>query len=157
MADIFKAGEIVDIAIQIERNGYAFYKELSKTSRNFPVQEAFGLMAAEEKEHIAAFEKLSEKSGAFAPPESYPGEYMLYLKAFAGQNIFTKEKQGSAAADKVSSDAEAIDMAVGFEKDSIIFYYDMKKFIPREEEGVIDSLIDEEKKHLERLLRLRKS
>ena len=54
----------------------------------------------------------------------------MYLEALAGENIFKKEADFKKVAKQVKSDSEAIDLGIGFEKDSIIFYTEIKNFVP---------------------------
>lgn len=155
--DVFKASEILKIAIQIEKNGLAFYNQIKEKSKNFPVAEVFGFLAKEEELHQKTFERLLEAVGDYHPAESYPGEYALYLEALAGENIFRKETDLRKLASQLSSDSQAIEIGIGFEKDSIIFYNEIKKFTPKEDLAMIDKVIAEEKEHLLKLFGLKKS
>lgn len=153
--DIFKAGDILKVAVQIEKNGLAFYSQIKERSKNFPVAEVFGFLAKEEEKHRKAFEELLEKGSNYAPAESYPGEYELYLQALAGENIFKKEADLKKMAQELKSDSQAIDLGIGFEKDSIIFYNEMKNFVNRADFAIIEKIIAEEKEHLLKLFSLK--
>ncbi len=155
--DIFKASEILRIAVQIEKNGLAFYNQIKEKAKNFPLAEVFSFLAHEEEGHIKIFEHLLEEAGDFQPAESYPGEYELYLKAIAGDNIFKKETDLRKMAQDLASDSQAIDLGIGFEKDSIIFYNEIKNFVPKEDAAIIDKVIAEEKEHLLKLFSLKKN
>jgi len=155
--NIFKASELLKIAVQIEKNGLTFFKEIKGRVKDFTAQEAFDFLAKQEVEHQRTFEKLLVKVGDYQVAESYPGEYAMYLEALAGENIFTKDEEIKNITKRVSSDAEAIQAGIGFEKDSIIFYNDMKKFVPASDQDIVDKIIEEEKKHLVRLLDLKKN
>ncbi len=154
--DIFKASEILKIAIQIEKNGLVFYNQIKERSKNFTVAEVFGFLAKEEERHAKTFERLLEQAGNYQPAESYPGEYALYLEALAGDNIFRKEIDLRKLAGEVSSDSQSVDLGIGFEKDSIIFYNEMKNFVPKEDMAIIDKVIVEEKEHLLKLFGLKR-
>ena len=155
MGNVFKGGEIVKIGIQIEKNGYDFYKALADSARNFHAQETFKYLAGEEKKHIASFEKLLDSVESYESTEAYPGEYQQYVKALADEHIFTKANKGKEIAGTVSSEFDAVDMGINFEKDSILFYDEMKKFVPSSEHNGIDELIKQEKQHLAKLSSLR--
>jgi rubrerythrin len=50
---------------------------------------------------------------------------------------------------KCKTPIEALDLAVNFEKDSVVFYTTMKKLVPENlGKGEIDALIDEEISHI---------
>ncbi|MDP2939680.1 MAG: ferritin family protein [Candidatus Omnitrophota bacterium] len=154
--NIFKASEILKIAIQIEKNGLAFYNGIKERTKNFTTQEVFGFLAKEEEKHKKTFEQLLEDVGDYQPVQSYPGEYELYLEALASENIFRKEADLKKIAKDINSDSQAIDMGIGFEKDSIIFYGEMKNFVPKEEGAIVDDVLLEEKEHLLKLFGLKK-
>ena len=155
MFSILKASEVLKIAIQIEKNGLAFYTEVKNRSKNFPVQEVFGFLAQEEVKHEHTFKALLEKVGDEAPAESYPGESAMYLEAIAGENIFTKGDAMKQLVQKALNDKEAIDLAIGFEKDSMLFFGEIKKFVPKTDQAVVERVIGEEREHLVKLLDLK--
>ena len=155
MGNIFKGGEIVKIGIQIEKNGYDFYNILAGSTKNFHAQGTFKYLAGEEKKHIASFEKLLDSVESYEPTETYLGEYQQYVKALAEEYIFTKANKGKETAGTASNEVDAIDMGINFEKDSILFYDEMKKFVPSSEHKAIDELINQEKQHLAKLSSLR--
>ncbi len=155
MNNIFKGAEIVKIAIQIERNGFEFYKEIANRTSFFTVKELFEYLANQEVKHEKIFETLLSRVGDYVPVESYPGEYDMYLKALAGENIFTKDGSAKITLEKISSESQAVDAGIGFEKDSIIFFSEMKNFSPKEDHAAIERIVNEEKVHLRKLSRLR--
>ncbi len=155
MADIFAGSEIVEIGIQIEKNGRDFYREVAGCSGSENSKKVFNFLMEAEEQHIETFSKLLSSVKKYDPPEAYPGEYFSYMKALADDHIFTKPDTGCDIGKKVSSDIEAIDMGIGFEKDSIKFYEGMKKVVPEKEHGMIDALIEEERKHLKELAGLK--
>ena len=157
MGNIFSGSEIVEIGVQIEKNGYDFYNTLLGQSKNSKAKEIFGFLADEEQKHIKAFQKILESLESYQPAESYPGEYFAYMNTLAAGCVFTKENKGAEIAKKVTSDKEAIDLGAGFEKDSIVFYEGMKKVIPQHELKIVDQLIRQEQNHLKMLLELQKS
>jgi len=59
-------------------------------------------------------------------------------------------------AQKVNSEAEAIRIAVGAEKDSILFYSSLRELVRRSEREAVDKIIEEERSHLRQLSDLMK-
>ena len=45
-------------------------------------------------------------------------------------------------------------MALGFEKDTLIFFYDLREMIPEKDQGIVTEIIREEKAHVRRIARL---
>lgn len=156
MANVFSGSEIVEVGIQIEKNGRDFYREVKNCSQDETSKKAFEYLMEAEENHIRTFEKILSSVKTFKQPESYEGEYFSYMKALADEHIFTGKNAGCSMAEKASSDAEAVEMGIGFEKDSIRFYEGMKKIVPERDHGLLDALIREEKEHLRELGDLKK-
>jgi rubrerythrin len=95
--------------------------------------------------------------GDYHPPEAYAEEYFLYLKALVDSVVFTDNQVAREMAQKVENVAEAIQIALSIEKDSILFYSEMRDLIRRSDREVINKIIEEEKSHLRQLLGLKKS
>ena len=155
MAERFSACELVEIAVQIEKNGMDYYFALAEKSDNTEMRLIFEYLAREEEKHIDIFKKVSRDSCDYQPKEVYPDEYFAYLKALASQYIFTKEKAGRDIAEKVKDYKEGIDLGIQFEKDSILFYEEMQKMVPEKDKRTVEALILEEKKHLRKLCDLK--
>lgn len=156
MGNIFAGSEIVSLGIQIEKNGRDFYNTLIKQSNSKEAVKVFAYLAGEEEKHIISFQKILENVEKYEPPESYPGEYFAYLNALAGEHIFTKKDKGEETARKTKNDKEAVELGIGFEKDSIIFYEAMKKVVPESDHKIINELIVQEQKHFKQLTDLKK-
>ena len=155
MGNIFSANEVLEIAIQIEKNGQDFYKTLSNKTKNNNIKQIFEFLAGEEEKHIKTFTGILSKIDEYQPPESYSGEFSSYMKALASEHVFTKANQGTQIALATKSDNEAITLAMGFEKDSIIFYEGIKKIVPDYQTKIIDELISQEQNHLRKLFEIK--
>jgi rubrerythrin len=157
MANIFAGSEIVELGIQIELNGRDFYTASAQGSKNENARRIFKFLSGEEEKHIAVFQKLLDSVQRYEPSESYPGEYFAYMNALASDYVFTQKGKGKEIAKKIKSDREAIEMSIGFEKDSILFYEGMKRVVPAHDLKVVDELVWQEQSHLRQLSELRKT
>ena len=157
MANIFAGSEIVEIGIQIENNGRDFYSTLIGQSKNVKAKDLFKYLAGEEEKHIRVFQKILEGVEKYEAPESYPGEYFAYMNSLASEYVFTEKNKGKEIAQKIKTDREAIDLGIGFEKDSIIFYEGMKKVVPEYDLEVVSESIAQEQSHLRLLSELKKN
>ena len=157
MGNIFAGSEIVEIGIQIEKNGRDFYNTLASQSKNQKAKDIFKYLAGEEEKHILVFQEILANVEKYEPPESYPGEYFAYMNALASEYVFTQKDKGKEIAQSIKTDKEAADLGIGFEKDSIIFYEGMKKVVPEYNHKIIDELIAQEQNHLRQLSDLKKS
>ena len=151
MGNIFAGSEIVEIGIQIEKNGRDFYNTLARQSKNPAASGIFKYLAGEEEKHIAVFQNILNKTEKYEPAGLDADQYFSYMNALASGYVFTQRDKGESIAKKIKSDREAVDMGIGFEKDSIIFYEGMKKAVADYDLKVIDELIAEEQAHLMQL------
>lgn len=155
MGNIFSGSEIMEIGVQIEKNGRDFYATLAIQSKDPKARDIFKFLAGEEEKHITVFQRILSSIAKYEPPEAYPGEYFAYMSALAGESVFTKKDKGKEIAGKIKNDKEAIDIGIGAEKDSIVFYEGMKKAVPEYDQKIIDEVIAQEEGHLKQLLELK--
>jgi rubrerythrin len=90
-----------------------------------------------------------------APPESYPGEYGIYLHNYADNNLIFKKEVMDAELARITDTLSAIDFAIDREVDSILYYHEIKGFIAKDHHGSIDRIINEERRHFKILSKMR--
>lgn len=153
----FTGKEVLDMAIRIEENGLKFYSDAAKAAKSHQLQELFRALSDEEGQHIKTFLELKrlltddDSTGGFDP---YIEEAQQYLNSLADTEVFTNPEAGRNAARTLSGEEEAINMAIGMEKDSLLFYYELEKMIRDKDRKVIASLIEQEKEHVRKLTNL---
>ncbi len=131
-----------------------FYSKFADTSKDEKINELFVFLADEEIKHKEIFEGMLPEIEKYEPREIYPPEYFAYLRAYADNIIFKKgiEKELSKKLDTLS----IIDFGIRMELDSIAYYHETKNFVPRNQQNVIDRIIEEERKHFVKLSELKK-
>lgn len=152
MSIFFNADEIFQMGLQIETNGKAFYETIAQSGPDASVQKLFSDLATWESEHIRFFTRLKEslpdaarRGASFDPGQ----DLLLYLQATADSHVFLKNRDIHELASRCKTVLEALDLAIAFEKDSVVFYITMKKITPQEYGGKeIDLLIEEEIGHI---------
>jgi len=152
----FSASELINIAIGIERRGIAFYDTMARSTENAEARNIFQYLADMERMHIRIFQGMLGEADKYQPPESYAEEYAAYLQALVDSAVFTDDSITSEMATQLSSDIEAMELAIGAEKDSILFYYAMKEIMPQRAQPTVNKIITEEKSHLRELSELKK-
>ena len=153
----FNADEIFQMAEQMERNGSAFYRRAASFAARSVTAQFFLKLAAMEDEHEKIFARmradLSERERK-APVSGPDDQASLYLRAWADGHVFDVR---TSPADRLTGKEKAEDVlriAIGLEKDSIVFYLGMKDAIPpRLGRGKIDGIIQEEMRHIATLSR----
>jgi rubrerythrin len=153
----FKPSEIAQIAMKIEKNGLAFYEALAKRTREGETKTLFSFMAKEEAAHYATFEKFSDKFADYEIPAGFEDDYEEYVQDLVNSNVFAGDINAAELAGKVNSPLEAIDLALNFEKDSIVFFGLFRNLVLPEEKFAVDELINEEYKHIKMLLQIKKN
>lgn len=153
MPDSFAGSDLIDIAIGIERNGIAFYDIMAISTENAETSDIFRHLAQMERQHIRVFQNMLAES------DTYPGaeteEHISYIRALAANAVFTDELVTSEMATQADSDIKALELAIAAEKDSLLFYYQMRDMIPRQANSMVNKIITEEKSHLRQLSALK--
>ncbi len=149
----FKANEVAHAAVEIERKGQAFYQRVAAAAQTPEAQKLFQYMVGEEAKHEAIFQALANRLEKIEiPAYSNPEEYEMYLEALINSHaLFT-----GGLAEKLMGDAEdletAVRMAMAFEKDTLLFFMEMRELVPDSEKEFVTQCIEEERSHL-RMLR----
>ena len=157
MSISFYGSELINIAIGIESRGIAFYDVLARSTRSPKAREIFQYLVGMEREHIRIFQGMLDEADKYEMPETYAGEYGAYLQALVDSAVFTDDAVTSELAARAESDIAAIELGIGAEKDSILFYYEFREMVPQRTRATVDKIIAEEKLHLKQLSDLKKS
>jgi len=152
MSIFFSIREVIEMAISTERSGQAFYQTASKLAKENNLKELFQYLAEEEEKHLKTFQSfyntLKEK------PEITPynwEEGKLYLEALVDSKFFAGPDTAINLAKEAKSELEAINSAMSFEKDTLIFFYQILEMIKSQEQELVKKIIEQEKKHILRL------
>ncbi|NQT48047.1 MAG: ferritin family protein [Chloroflexi bacterium] len=156
MSVFFSGRELVDIAVGIERRGVAFYDTLVDSTKDARAKDIYRNLADQEREHMETFGNMLGSVSDYSLPETYSEENDAYLKALVDSTIFPDDQVVREMAQKVSSDAEAIQIAIGAEKESILFYMEMRDLVRRSDREVVNKIIGEERSHLRQLSGVKK-
>ncbi|OPL19409.1 MAG: hypothetical protein AVO35_11025 [Candidatus Aegiribacteria sp. MLS_C] len=160
MADQFNALEVLTMAIQIEQNGQEFYREASAAVDDAQVSTLLADLAKWEHGHESLFaamkDELSEEEASGTAIDPY-GESGMYLSVMADDHVF-RQKTGGTPSEMVrgKSTDEIIDLAIRFEKDSLLFFLGLERLVtPRLGKERVYTVIDEEIGHISYLERQR--
>jgi len=149
---IFQATDIIEMALELEKSGEIFYGAVAKKVASADVRALFEDLAEQEKHHYAAFEKMS---GTVWDQSQASGEewdqYLMYLQATIQSAFFQGSDKALVLAEQVSDEKEALQMAVDFEKETMLFFYDLRDKVSEADRPVVEGIIAEEKNHMRRL------
>lgn len=152
MSIFFSMREVIEMAIATERSGQAFYQNASKLARENSLKELFQYLAEEEEKHLKTFQDfyntLKEK------PEITPynwEEAKLYLEALVDSKFFASPEKVINLAKEAKDELEVINSAMSFEKETLLFFYQILEMIRSQEQELVKKIIEQEKKHIQRL------
>jgi len=148
MSTAFNADEVFEMAEEIERNGAKFYREAAAKTANREVKEMFLGLASMEDGHLRTFHEmrktLSEQEKGETAYDPYD-EASLYLQALADSKGSEGMRSPTEKLTGKESARELIEIAIGAEKNSVLFYVGMKDLVPTEAgRDKIDNIIREE-------------
>ena len=152
------ASDIVDLAMQVEKNGEAFYHAVAKETKSAETRALFEDLAAQEVKHYATFSKLAQtiREKPLMTDEEWDS-YLKYLNATVMSSFFEGPDKALAAARKVKDEKEALRMAIGFEKETLLFFYDLRDAIHGSQRSIVEKIVTEEKAHIQRLANVLKA
>jgi rubrerythrin len=147
----YNANDILEMAIEIEKNGAAFYRNAAESISDVSHKQLLIDLAEMEDQHEQTFKEMKaslsgeeKKSTTFDPNE----EAGLYLKALADTRVFFEKEMPKGS----SSMKDILKEAILAEKDSIVFYLGMKDFVPEKfGKNRVEKIIKEEMGHIKLL------
>jgi len=127
----FNIDEVFEIAEQIERNGARFYRKAAKNSQEFEHKRLLLELAEIEDQHEKVFSRMRAK---VKHPEQNPvfdpnHEAAVFLQAFAGGFVFDVNSDPVDLLKGKETITEILHLAIGLEKDSIVFYLGIEKIL----------------------------
>lgn len=146
---MFRITDIYNIAIQIEHNGEASYRQAAKKVRNRQISELLTWMADEEKRHRQWFEELQAETDI--APEYAELEEMgrSLLRDMVANQTFSLDQDQLNRAETLSA---MLTQSKAFEDDTILFYEFLRGLLDDEQTvRELDAIIDEERLHAARL------
>jgi rubrerythrin len=157
VASILQPAEIVEIGIEKEkkrRDFYALAAEKFKGTKE--LAELFTRLRDWEVEHIRRFEQIRAGVKKAQYTESYEGETEAYMDAIVDSELYSKITPETFAS-IVRTPADALDRGIGFEKDAILFFSQLSRFIDEKSAEIVRTLIKEEQQHMLYLFNMKKN
>jgi len=143
---MFTIGEIIDLAVQVERNGEALYRNAMAKVPNKDLQSLLLWLADQETDHAKWFRALGETV------RSVPGDPELeemgrgIFRSILGDQTFSLREVDFT---KVSKIGDLLEKAIEFEKDTVLLYEMLGGFIDDQKTlRHLESIIREEKHHV---------
>lgn len=145
--------DLIEMAVQIENGGERFYRYAA--DRNEMLRGIFLFLAGEEKRHAALFQSLI--SVQYEEPSIDTVEAIPYIRAIIDSGVLRYLFERTEFPEKMGSVSETLELALGLEKESLLFYYQLVERIREKGKLIVEKIIGEEKKHIEKILNLQMS
>jgi rubrerythrin len=146
---MFTLGEIIDLAIRIEKNGENTYRKAQEKASSPEIASMLQWLADDEAEHQKWFHRLREILDAGNEDPKLEEMGKVILEGVLGDQAFSMNDVDFAQIDNITN---LLNLSLDFERDTIIFYEMLKEFI--EDEKILDGLdkiIEEENRHMKQL------
>ena len=152
---LLNANDVFQFSVTIEENGERFYRKIVEHFDDPKIMDLFTYLADEEVKHAALFQKMLNKLGTNELAEIYPDEYLEYLGAYVEHQIFTNDKLEKDI-QHITKPVTALEFGIWRELDTILYYQEIKKYLPVEQRDLVEKIINEERQHFLTLIDMKK-
>lgn len=142
---MFSILEVIEQAVQTEKLGYQFYMFMAeKFAGEQGLNKLFTTLAEKELRHEKAFSELKEVVRV-SEPVGWE-EVEQYMRAIVESEFFLGKNKSLPAMENIKTVKDAVDFAIGFEKETLLYFYGIKDAVKEKE--IVDEIINEEKSHI---------
>lgn len=135
-----------------------FYRGFAKKTKNAKLKQLFEFLAGEELKHKRIFTDLYKtiKDNPKSVPYNWE-EMSLYLKAITESRFFLGKTKSINLAKASKTSKQALDFALGFERDTLLFYTEIISIVAVKNRAVVNKIIAQEKGHIRQLQTLKEN
>jgi len=151
MSILLSGEEIFSMAKEIEKSGEAYYRSIAASTDSAELKELFEHLADQEVRHFQYFDNLSKEYPEFTIDAEEWEQTSAYIKATTDTRFFVGEDKAISLARTVQDPIRAIDIAIGFEKDTLLFFYELLNVTPENSRAAAREIVEEEKRHVQLL------
>ena len=148
---MFLISDIIELAIQIERNAEKVYQEAQQKVRDSTLIVALQWLEAEEANHARRFANLKQNLKTEIKDAELEEMGRALLSDVLGNQSFSLEDTDFSEINRID---ELLRLVIEFEKDKVTFYSMLQGFSEDELTlKFLETIIAEEKRHIKRLKR----
>lgn len=141
---------VLDVAVWLEKHGRDFYEQAEKSVNSAEAKQLFAFLAAEERKHCAIYTDLYQLyTGKSAENEKLLGEYGKFIE------LLIREIAGVLEYDGQLDQQELIERALKFEKNTLLFFSEIRSLFTGKPAAMVEAVCREEKCHIQQLLEYR--
>ena len=154
MSNVFNAAEVVDMGIEKEKKRRDFYALVAEKFKDANMRDLFTKLKDWETTHIKKFGEIRDTIVDIEITETYDGEFTSYMRALVDDKQYNQISPDNFAKN-VKTPLSAMQYGIGFEKDSILFFNELLRFMPKANSDKVRLLVQEERTHIIYLAQLR--
>lgn len=147
MMNIFNAIEVIDIGIEKEEMRRNFYSLVADKFEDKSMKDLFTRLRNWEGEHIKKFTEIRNTVVGSKDVPKVSKDVQEYIRALVSERLY-KEVTGDNFERLVKTPLTAIYYSIGFEKDSILLFLELMRYMEPANKDKVQKLIDEEKQHI---------
>jgi rubrerythrin len=142
----------MEMAVQTEKGGKLFYETVAQKQTDQRLKGLFEFLAAEEARHIIDFEAIARSVKTGPAEEPYKWEEVVpYLRSVTESRYFLGSGTALSLAKESTTPLDALRNAMAFEKETLVFYTQVRDMVASHNRAAVDKLINEEKAHIRKL------
>ncbi|MGD2206492.1 MAG: ferritin family protein [Anaerolineae bacterium] len=143
--------EVIEMAMRLEEDGETFYNTAAEKATTASIQSLFEDLAVQEQYHRRAFQQMGGGAVEFAlSPEQWE-EFQAYTEALLQNTFFAEPESALNRAAEAQDERAALQAALGFEKETLLFYHELRNVVRGAGKQKVDKIIEEERQHIRRL------
>ena len=147
----FSINEIIEMAVEIEKSGYAFYDSaLKRKDLDNKGCELLTKLRDQERQHEIVFTNLHTKEDLALMDLGKEQETVNdYLRAIINYRIFNNPSAAIKTVENAKNELELIETALNFEKDTLLYFQGIKDIIQdTKAKETLEKIIKEEISHI---------
>lgn len=150
MAVIFSAREVVEAAVEKEKKRKGFYERVAELSTSQDMKDLFQFLKEEEERHVAAFGQIRDKLPEETRPVEYSEDMEAYMDSVIDDRLYS-DIDSKEFAQKAINSKNVFRLAIGFEKDAILYFREFLPYLTESDRKIVEELIEQEKGHIRKL------
>ena len=132
-----------------------FYASVAELSTDKATQELFQFLKTEEDKHVQAFMQIRDSIPVETQAAEYSEDMEAYMDSVVDNRLYSKIGTREFV-QKAINEKDIFRLAIGFEKDAILYFREFIPFLTEPDRKVVEELIEQEKGHIRMLADLQK-
>jgi len=143
---MFSIGDIIDLAVQIEKNAEKLFRDAAKEASDPGLASMLQWLADEEVQHAERFSEMKEEVQETVEDPRLEEMGKAVLEGTLGGQTFSLKDVDFSSLDQIDT---LLKRVIEFENDTILFYEMIRSFVEGQEiEDHLDKIIEEEESHV---------